>query len=360
MKKPMRRVLYWLAVIVLGVGGLLLLPRSARSVKVTQVEQGPLSSWLAATGTVVATHQVSLGTVKAGTIASIAVSEGEAVRSGQALISLDKREADVLAQRSAAVLDQAREELNQATSALQTTREMYEAGGESRQAVLDAESKRRIEQAKLRAAEEDLRVVRMDLQNTVVRAPFSGVVARVDAQVGQWATPVSNLITVADDRVKEIQANFDADDSGSISVGQDALVTSDAFRDRQWNEHVSRLAPAIDKADTSNSFSVWLTLGSNAPPLRLGQQVDVKIVIASKPKALMVPTSAILMRAEGNAVAVVRAGVLHFVPVQVGIEDLSHAEVSGNVSVGDQVILLDNKSAVEGERVKIVNRQEPQ
>lgn len=335
--------------------GLFAFSDKVRLVKTVIVEQGPLVTTIPVTGKVVAAREVVLGATVSGTVASVYVSEGDVVTSKQPLATIDLPEARASRNKAEASLHQASEEFSQTQRTARNLNKLYEAGGEPRQVVEDAESRLRIAEVKVRVAREDLRVARIDLQNAVIRAPFGGLVTVVTAQVGQRANAGQGLITLVDPNEREIDAKADAEDGGRILLGQEAIVSSDAFPDRQWREQVRRLAPVIEKIDTTNSFSVGLSLGGEAPSLRLGQQVDVKIQIASKVNATKVPISALLRREGGASVAVVRDERIHFVQVQTGIEDLSHIEIVAGLQAGEHVVLPERKGFVEGERVKIAN-----
>jgi len=359
--KPLRRAATGLLLLAVLIAiGSSFISDHARAVKTITVQQGPLVTTVSVTGKAVTAREVGLSATAPGTIATVHVKEGDVVQRGQALASLDVREARALESKIEAGLRQANEEFAQAQRVLERARKLYEIGGESRQAVEDAGSRLRIAEAKVLAAREDLRVGRLGLQNSIIRAPFGGLITSVTAQVGQWAIPGGSLVTLAAPNEREIDAKVDAGDGGVIHEGQEALVTSDAFPDRQWRERVLRLAPAMEKGATTNSFSVRLSLGRDAPPLRLGQQLDVKIQVASKADAVKVPTTALVTRNDGVAAVLnVRDGRIHFVPVRTGIEDLSHTEIVSELRPGDPIVLPEKRAFVEGERVKAVAADRP-
>lgn len=129
------------------------------------------------------------------------------------------------------------------------------------------------------------------------------------------------------------------------------MITSDAFPGRQWTEKIVRLASAINRENTADTFNIRLSLGSDAPPLRLGSQVDVKIRTAFKSNALKLPSAALINNNGKTAVAVIQNGRIHFIPVITGIEDLTHTEIVQGLQAGRQVILADVKTLREGDRV---------
>lgn len=333
--------------------------KTDRSVRTVQVERGLLVSSLSVTGNVVPAREVGLSAQSPGTIAAVYVKEGDVVRRGQTLVTLDIREARAVVGKAEANLQVADEDLAQAQRMLDRTRSLYEAGGESRQAVEDATSLVRSADARMQAVREEVRIAHIGLNNTKIQAPYAGLITTVTAQIGQWAAPGARLLTLADSEMREIDAKVDAGDGGLVQVGQQANISTDAYPDRQWQEKVVRLAPAIDKSDTSNAFSVRLSFGPDAPPLRLGQQVDVKIQLDSKLDAVKLPITALINSDSGQQVMLVRDGRVHFTPVHTGIEDMSYTEIVQGIQPGDQVILPESKSFTEGERVRILDGGRP-
>jgi len=346
-------------IIVFIVVGASFISNKGRPVRTIGVERGILVSTISVTGNVVPAREVELCSQAPGIITAVHVKEGDIVRRGQTLATLDAREAHAVASKIKANLQVAEEELAQAQRLLEKIRKLYNAGGEPRQAVEDAESRQRTAENKVEAAREDQRIAHIGLANTRIQAPFAGLITIVTAQIGQWTLPGNRLLTLADHDKREIDAKVDAGDGGLVQVGQQANITSDAFPDQQWREKVLRLAPAIDKNEKSNEFSVRLSFGAFAPPLRLGQQVDVKIQLASKADAIKIPISTLMNRDGVTVIMVVRDGRVHFAPVRTGIEDMSNTEIVEGVQPGDRVILPEGKSFTEGEHVRIIDGGRP-
>lgn len=358
--KLYRWMIITLVLIVALIGiGVSYISNEGRPVRTVTVKRGLLESSISATGKVVTAREVGLSSQVTGIITALHIKEGDNVRHNQTLLVLDTREAQAVLSRSEANLQAAKEGLAQAQRALESTRRLYDAGGEPHQAVENAESQQRITKNKVEVAQEDLRIARIGLANTRIQAPFAGLITAVTAQIGQWAAPGTRLLTLADPSRREIDVKVDAGDGGLVQVGQQTVVTSDAFPDRQWQERVLRLAPAIDKNETSNEFSIRLSLGAVAPLLRLGQQLDVKIQLTSKTDAITIPISALVSKDSATLLMVVRDERVHFSPVRTGIEDMSNIEIVEGIQPGDRIILPESKSFTEGERIRLIDGEQP-
>jgi multidrug efflux pump subunit AcrA (membrane-fusion protein) len=141
-----------------------------------------------------------------------------------------------------------------------------------------------------------------------------------------------------------------------VKADQDVELTSDAFPGYTWVEKVLEVAPAVRKEGAANSIKVRVSCGAKAPGLKLGQQVDAKIRTAYRADTVKLPFDALISTAGKTSVAMVKNGIICFVPVVLGIEDAVSVEIVSGVSTGQEVILPEGKPYKEGVRVKTVNR----
>lgn len=260
-----------------------------------------------------------------------------------------------------AALRLAQAEVAQVAQTVARFRRVVPSGLEPAYKLEDAEAQLKSAQAKEGVAAAELRLAHVALDNLNVTAPFAGLITLSPVRAGQWIVPPEALFTLADLERREIEVKVDADDSAGIAVGQEVTLSSDAFPGRQWSERVMRLAPSVEKEEAANTVNVYLSLGADidngAPPLRLGQQVDVKIRTAFRSKALKVPFAALISKDEKTWVAAIEQGRVKLLPVVTGIEDLTHTEILQGVSAGQQVILAEGKTLNEGDRVRVEARK---
>lgn len=327
-------------------------PNKGVTVKTVAVERGPISGWLSATGKIVSRREVTLIPSVAGQLVSVTAKEGDQVVRGQVLASLDDRETATLISKAETALQRAEQEALQAARLLERRRRLWEAGGDSRQALEDAEAQWRTATLHQAASKDELLLARINLDKMRITAPFNGVITAKNAQVGQWVGPGAALFTVADLNQREIEVKVDASESNEIALEQEATVSSDAVPGQQWTEKVVRLASAINRENTADTFNIRLSLGPAAPALRIGQQVDVKIRTAFKPDALKVPNNVLVNNDGKPAVAINRNGHVHFITVITGTEDLTHSEIVQGLQAGQQVIAAEGKTLREGDRIR--------
>jgi RND family efflux transporter MFP subunit len=290
-----------------------------------------------------------------GQIDGMLVQKGDKVKAGQVLAFFDKREADALVEKTAAVVAREKQAVNEAKRKYKRIKEISVAGNASEQARENSEAEFRAAKAHLQVAIAEHRIAKINREKLSVTAPWDGVIIEKTAEQGQWVEAGIKLFTLVAEKGHEIEANVDAGDSGVVKIGQVVTLTCDAFPNYQWQETIHWISPAIrnDKDSVLNSFAVRMTLGKDAPALLLGQQVDVNIRTAYREDTLTLPYNALIDDVDTTQVAVVRDGQVNYQPITVGIESFTHIEITEGVSESDNVILSNGTPPPENHLVTI-------
>lgn len=227
-------------------------------------------------------------------------------------------------------------------------------------------------EAQLAEAQAQVADAQLALDQTVLYAPFHGVVMDLAGNVGETpmaaargttvsaAVPVgpgsaenrsaatqSGFVVVADMSHQYVTAEVNEADIAKVAKGQPATVTFPATG--------NTMAGKVDSVDEQETvvnnvveYKVQIALDS-AEPLRPGQSAAVQIVTASRPNVLSVPNAAIIPSGGGNLVAVRRANQVMKVPVTVGLVGDSATEITGDVRPGD-VVILPSSGAIGGDK----------
>ncbi len=375
----MRRWLLWsLAAVV--VGGLVLratlLAPEPIPVKVVSVEWGRVESTTTNTkaGTIRARRRAKLSPQVSGPVIEITNREGDWVERGAPIIRLDdatQRAQLLLAQESLRAVEASRREAciarDRARRDLETKRKLadkaivsadvldqlqsgYEAASAGCSAFL----------AQVDRARAEIGVVEVELDKLVLRAPFAGVIAEVEVEVGEWITPSPPLlrapavIDVIDPSSLYVSAPMDEVDSAQIRAGQRAKVTIDSHPGLLFPGSVVRVAPYVLDVEAQNrtvEIEVELEDKELAPQLLPGTSADVEVVVDVRERALRIPTPALL---EGNRVLVARNGRLEEQAVEVGLKNWDYAQVTSGLEAGDLVVVsLDRVGVEAGARVEV-------
>ena len=187
------------------------------------------------------------------------------------------------------------------------------AVAEARVAVQQLQNGRRPEEiaqykAAVEAARAELQSVQVQLEDTVITAPFSGIVTQKYATEGAFVTPTTSasstvsatstsIIAIA--KGLEILAKVPEVDVGQIKPGQSVEVVADAFPDKVFKGRVERVAPEAVVDQNVTSFQVRVGLLTGQQELRSGMNVDLTFLGQELTNALVVPTVAIVTQ-EGN------------------------------------------------------------
>lgn len=321
------------------------------AVETVFVESGEIFQSITVPGRLVSKQRVNVSPARAGRLVEINVQEGDRVTEGQVLAKIDDRELLSRLKRAKANLTSAREGIVLADRTLKRLRKAHAKGAVARRFVEDAEVDLRVARANAGVAVEEVHSATLDFNDQKITAAFAGTVTTRYAEIGQWVGPSETLFTLVDETQREIEVRVDSADSVAIDVGQVVAVSSDAFPGLEWEESVVRLGTATDNKSNANSVKVYISLGQDAPSLRIGQQLDADIRTAWNPNTLKVPFEALISRDGQTMVAVLADGRVRMKAVETGIEDFAMAEIKQGLNEGEMVILSKGKMLQHGDRV---------
>ena len=354
------KVRFWVILIILasiiGLAAYLLGGAKDRVVKLVSVEKGQIKNSIRVTGRVINDKTVTMTALVNGQIEGMLVQKGDHVRTDQVLAYLDKRIADAELHKAEAVLAREQQAVTEARAKYSRMKNVKASGGSSQQMIDDAQAEFNAAQARLRVAQAELNVARIHREKIELRAPFPGVITEKTTEKGQWVEAGTKLFTLVGDEGREIEIKVDAGDSGSIKMGQQVLLTCDAYPGVEWQEKIHWIAPSIiqdEKNEAVNTFAVRISLGKTAPALLLGQQVDTYVVVAQKDDVLRLPYAALIGEFGDYKVAFVEQGQVKMKPIKTGLEDDTHIEILSGVNEGDQVILVEGKPLKEDQLVSV-------
>jgi len=269
-----KRAWFWLLLGALGAAAAVVASLSGRPVPVeigAVVAAYPSQSLavLNATGRVVAARRASVSSKATGRLEWLGVQEGQRVTEGEVIARLENR--DVAAARDQAAagvkaaeanLAQGQAELADAEVALKRARDLAQKEFVSGASVDTAEARFnkaaaaiRTLQAQIGVAQANYRAAVVNFDQTLIRAPFAGIVLTKNANVGDILTPFSSasgttgaVVTMADMLTLEVEADVSEASIARILVGQPAEIQLDAFADLRLAGSVSRVVPTVDRA----------------------------------------------------------------------------------------------------------------
>jgi HlyD family secretion protein len=224
---------------------------------------------LNATGRVVAARRASVSSKATGRLEWLGVQEGQRVAEGEVIARLENRDVAAAREQAAAGvkaaeanLAQGEAELADAAVSLKRARELAQKQFVSDAAVDTAEARYnksaaaiRTLEAQIAVAQANLRAAKVNFDQTLIRAPFTGIVLTKNANVGDILTPFSSaagttgaVVTMADMSTLEVEADVSEGSIAKIRIGQPAEIQLDAFPDLRLAGSVSRIVPTVDRS----------------------------------------------------------------------------------------------------------------
>ena len=199
-------------------------------------------------------------------------------------------------------------------------------------------------EAQLAQAEIALQRAQNNLDNATLQAPFAGVVTAVHVSEGELASGVA--VELVDPASMEVVLDVDEVDVGDLQVGQQALVTLQAWPDEEIDSEIVAIAPVANSLVLNSaiaSFRVRLALPETDLPVRGGMTADASLQTAGREDVLLVPNRAIIADREAGVyyVNVVESGpdgeTLRRMEVTIGLRDNRYTEITAGLAEGDRV-----------------------
>ena len=208
--------------------------------------------------------------------------------------------------------------------------------------------------ASVAAAKAQLQAELVNLENTIIRAPFAGIITQKYANVGGFVTPTtsasasasatsSSIVALASGL--EILAQVPEADIGKISQGQGVEIVSDAYPDKVFQGRVRLIAPEAVKEDGVTLFQVKVNINRGKQKLISGLNVDLTLLGEQVENALIVPTVAIVTEKGNTGVLVPDAqNQPLFRSVTIGSQIKDQTQILSGVKGGDRIFLNPPKN----------------
>lgn len=342
-------------------------------VQLVEVANGAVETLVANTraGTVKACRRAHLSFKTGGQVSELLIHAGQRVQAGDVLMRLRQDDLQARVAEARARLDAQRNLREQSCSqASQDQRDLQRLDRLAErklasQDVLDQSTTRaRLSQllcsggeAKIREVEASLDLQLAQLDQATLRAPFAGIVAEINGELGEVVTPsppgipTPPAVDLIDDQCLYVEAPIDEVDAALVRPGMPVRITLDAFRGRSFEGRVSRIAPFVRELE-KQARTVDIEVKFERVPRDLillsGYSADVEILLAQREQALRVPTESLL---EGGKVLRYDPsnGHLREQKVEIGLANWRWSEVKGGLAAGDRIIpSLEHEGLVNG------------
>lgn len=369
-------------VVVLALGAAWLGMRRPMAVDaVTAQAVGPAGAGavLNASGYVTPRLRATVAAKITGRVREVLVDEGMPVKAGQVLARLDDSDAQrrlaaaaadtAVAQAGLADLEvrleNARREQVRALALLAEGVGTEQAADAARTLAESLEAQIALARQRVRAAQAQLGVLRQDLDNYTIRAPFAGIAVSKDAQPGEMVSPVSaggsftrtGISTIVDMASLEIEVDVNESYIARVTSGQRVEATLDAYPDWRLPASVRTVIPTADR----QRATVKVRISFDQLDPRILPDMGVKVAFlesqmpgegAAVPRAV-VPSSAVRRDGSNHVVFVLAGGVMERRAVRTGRERGDTIEILGGLSAGELVVTAAVGELADGKRARV-------
>ena len=310
-------------------------------VEVTKIKKGVISDYILLSTNLETEKMASVYSRIQGLVASISAEEGDIVKKGQILMTLEADEY-VLAE------EKARLNYLSQKSDFDRMEAMYQ------QNLL---SKEEYEKAKftLQGLEVDWKEAKLNLSYTQIKTPIDGIVGDRLIKPGDRIQPSDKLYTVINTSEMIAVVYAPEKEMGNVVKNQRAYITSDNLPGEQYEGWIKRVSPVVDPQ--SGTFKITVGVKNPNNILRAGMFVNTNIITATHENAVLIPKTAIVYENEQLRVYVVKDSIANKVPLKVGFQDYEKIESLTGIVEGDQIIVVGQAGLKDKTKVRIVNER---
>jgi multidrug efflux pump subunit AcrA (membrane-fusion protein) len=377
-------------------------------VEIVPLHRGSLDRRLHLTGTIVSEAMVDVFSKVSGILESIKVEQGDRVKADQVIAMVEREEKEAQLQEVRAALDILRarwtlietgarpEELAQAEQLVRQAKARWETRLDdykrlknlkerdfiSQQSLDDAELEVTLSEAEyssarekltllrkgarqedrdallaqIRQAEAAVRLSRIHLKNTTIRAPIGGIVSKRFLDRGASVSANTPLVRiVAMDTVKALIQVVESE-LAQLKAGAIAEIHVDAYREEVFQGAVTCISPTVDPE--SRTADVEIQVDNRDHRLKPGMFAQVSLVVQRRDGVLLLSRDSLLRENGPARVFVHDTGRASLREVSLGLAGEQHVEVIGGLREGDEIIVAGQYELKDGMPVKVIQRQE--
>jgi RND family efflux transporter MFP subunit len=362
-------------------------------VKVSKAIIGDLVMTLKSPGEAYTEKRIAMKAEVGGVVKNLYAAEGRHVREGDLLVELDDREyrlnlerleaqrlrylSELFLERQFSVTEQPPspavvDKVAKAQSDYDRVSEGFKSGVASQadlekaQAALElvlieAGSKKDEVQAAtkgLTQAEVDVKIARLNLDKTRIRAPFAGIVTDIKLSPKERLDAGRELFTLVDISRIKVKAKVLESEVGRVVAGREVDLRFSAFPDRAFRGRIEAVSPVINAED--KTCGVYVAMDNPSEEIKPGMHAEVEFPTDIYKDRLLVPQEAVLVRGGRKLVFAVEGDTAKWRYIEVGLENERFAEVlpgkepGWGVSAGDTVIIEGHGTLAHDTKVSIV------
>jgi len=331
---------------------------------VSLISPAQASSSLTASGYVVAQRKAAVASKATGRLVYLGFKEGDRVKKGEIIARIESADVEAALAQAKADYEMVKAESNDAEQSLSRANKLLE-----RQLISQAEMdgvKARYDRvsASIASRAAAVKAAEVQLENTLIRAPFDGTILSKNADIGEVVAPFAAgassrvaVVTIADMSSLEVEADVSESNIERIVIDQPCEIILDAYPDKHYRGIVDKIVPTADRAKATVMTKIrFLQKDSRVLP-----EMSAKVHFISKKSSdsidiqpiLVVDSSAITKRKNDLVVFLLKDKIVEEVPIILGRTLGRSVEIKSGLSAGDRIVLKPSKNIQSGTSVKL-------
>jgi RND family efflux transporter MFP subunit len=322
-------------------------PENVVTATVARISSGPTIS-----GQLTPAREAKVRAQVGGSLVALAVDRGEPVRTGMEIARISSRDLESSLASSQAAVKSAESAVTVANAELQRTESLVKGGALAERDLEQARNAAATAEAQLAAARAREQSAWQQLDDTSVKAPFSGIVSERPASLGDVVSPGTEILTIVDPSSLRLEALVPSDRIGEVRRGA-AVHFSIRGVAGDFVGRVDRLSPSADPV--TRQVSVFVSVPNTSGKLIAGAFVEGRIEVSTR-EGVVVPLAAVDETGAVPTITRVKDGKAERATVTLGVRrnDTEEVEVVKGVAPGDVLIVGSQKGVAAGTPVKVV------
>jgi RND family efflux transporter MFP subunit len=354
--------------------------KEATPVELAVAKRSEISAFLSSTANLRALREVTVATQAEGIVQKVLAEEGDFVKEGQILATLDDQPVRIRLRLAEEKLAQAKLQMEKATirqekakAQIGHTQAEFERYEKARKEGLvsdkevatyrykleelvhdekSAVSESKEFQHKVAELEAEIAQSKLDLARTEVRAPFAGFITTRTVNIGQRLRPMDALFNLGSFAPLYADVHLSEKDTRSVRSGQPVVVRLGSDDAATVHARVERISPIVEQS----SGTVKVTVAMDPQPgFRPGSFVRVEIRTDTKADATVIPKRALIEEDGNNYVYVAQNDTAKRTKVELGYEREGLVEIRSGVEPGQNVVVAGQGALKEGGKIKVLS-----
>ena len=318
-------------------------------VKIAEAASRDLTQTISYAGSINAAQYVQIGSKIAGRVSAVLFNELDEVQRGQVLIKLEDAEIKAQLKQVQEALNQAKINLVNIEKNLERVKELTKKGFASTEQFDSAQQAYDVGKVVIRQNQANYAFMQAQLEQTSIKAPISGTIVSKHVRIGEIVagplgggsfsvpTPMAEIANLTD---LEVLADIDEVDISKVFVGQEAVITVDAYPEKTFKGLVREIASVtMSRRDVGITYRVKVHITNPEKILKLGMTANLDFLLENREQILTVPKSAVLVQGDKQFVFKVRNQKVFKGVVETGMEGEEFIEITSGLQPGEYVIV---------------------